>query len=300
MFGRRPPHPIRAIRKELWVLRVYYRAEHAPQALSIAHPKGSRGALPGYLVPLDRAAGDWNALTAKLTPGSYGLVTQDKKLGLNITVVTLHSLPNGAGEAMGSAARESASLRAALEPLLKDEVFVAEIRIAEAGEDGIAAAEWAHRAAERIAGLGRGLTRDMVLKRWWETGDWTDLNRAQGSNIALSNAVVFAITNTDTWVHTLGLHRFGVPELEIFLRDPKHAPVAGRYLLQVGSYLLNGADMQVGEIVGDRKARLGIALDTRRATFWSSLGLDVVVFELRGLDEEGLAQEYADDAVRRL
>jgi len=295
-FKRMRPRPEIPIRRELWRLRIYYPYNGAPALQSIANPKGSRGALQGYLVPLDRSPDQVDLAKAVMLSGRYGLVTADKTAGLDIAVGPVAGLPNGVGEALGSAVKEPAFLRSRLEILLAAEPFVAELSIADAGTHRLAAAEWIHQAADRIAGLSGGLVRDMILKRWWLPGAWSELYRNQDENFALPHVVVFAITGQPTWVHTLGLHRFGKPELETFLEGDKYAGLAGQYLLQVGSSLLSGAEMQVGEIVGGRNYRFGIAPGGRRDAHWRG----TEVWELKGLDPDGTPLEYADGSFAKM
>jgi hypothetical protein len=107
--------------------------------------------------------------------------------------------------------------------------------------------------------------------------------------------VVFAITREgshETWVHSLGLARFGKPELELFLNDPGCSGIAGEYLLEVATYLLTGNEVGVGELLGERSMRFQVRPGTRRKQNWGG----VSALELQAIGSGGERLEYADAA----
>jgi hypothetical protein len=285
--------------KARWRLRVYMPRAASPGLLSIANKAGSNGAVKGYIVPLDKSPNDVDLMHARLGPGRYGIVAASKKTAVNVSVAAVADLPNGAEEAAESARRESDALRSALERILRQDPFVTELTFAEIGPNTLQGCEFLQLAADRVAVVGEGLLRDVILQRWWAAGQWSELRRTRPENVAAAFVAVFAITregSRETWVHTLGMHRFGLPEFETFLETPAMAPVAGEYLLQVGTYLFGGRRIAEGEIVGDGAARLAVRRGTRKQAHWG----EALVFELVGLEAQGRPLNYADQVFRNM
>ncbi len=274
-------------------MQVYFPSERVPALLSIAQANGAGGAIPAFIVPLDKSKDQVQLKEAGLEPGRYGIVVPEKNAALNLSVGPLSWKDGAADEARRSAGREPEAVRLHVERIIAGQCTLADITIAEIGPDPLRIADMTQMAAERISALAGGMIRDIGVRRWRAPGNWPALPGPA------AHVTLFAITGEgkhETWVHTLGMYRFRKTEMEVFVRDARLAPLAGEYLMTVGDYVFQNQDVKEGEVVGQKNARLMAVAGKRREANWG----EIQVLELAALSPDGIPLPYADEVFAKM
>ncbi|GMV35838.1 MAG: hypothetical protein AMXMBFR61_03460 [Fimbriimonadales bacterium] len=287
-------------RKEEWGIAVIYPSAEAPPLLSIANKAGSNGAIPGYIVPLDKTPQQIDLFHARLANGEFGVVTTDRKTALAMRVAPLDTVAGAVQEMRDNAPDASSGVGRRVASILEREPVIAALRISESGPDPKSARNLMYRLGDRIAVQGAGVMRDVGVNRWWEAGEWTQLEASAREHPALLYCTVPILPSESWpgyWAATLGLYRFGKPELAVLLRHESSKAQAVSFLLGMASYVIAGQTILPGHTVGGDDRRL---LRAHTATSVPEALRSREVLELRPSTAPEGAPPYADDAVREI
>lgn len=216
-----------------------------PSPREVMNPQGQGGALTGMLAPL--AKSEKADLSRPMDRGLYALASVDQK-----TVLKAMVMP-----------RDEAGfdpqpfLRSALAAQFPEEIrhriaatwHVAQLTF-EAFDPQIAPAlDFFLGAAQRLASLTEGVVADPIAQRYLLPEEVFVPNRVAGVVNAAEHLSIKHHPGARA-VHTLGLGKFHIPELEITELDAEDFPLAELFLLSVGQTILKGQvpelEMQIG------------------------------------------------------
>jgi hypothetical protein len=287
-------------RKEQWGIAVIYPEAEAPPLLSIANKAGSNGAIPGYIVPLDKTPEQIDLMHARLEHGDFGVVTTDRKTALSIRVAPLDAVAGAAQETRDNSPDSSRPVGRRVASILEQEPVIAALRISEPGPNPDAACGLMYRLGDRIAVQSAGVMRDVGVNRWWDAGEWTQLEERSREHPALLFCTVPILPSESWpgyWAATFGLYRFGKPELAVLLRDESSKTAAVSFLLGMASYVIEGQTILPGQTVGGDEKPL---LRAHAATSVPHALRSCEVLELRPSAAPEGGPPYADEAVREI
>lgn len=290
----------RVFRKEQWGVAVNFPKAESPPLLSIANRAGSNGAVPGYIVPLDKSPQQIDLMHARLEHGDFGVVSTDRKTAIAIRVAPLDAVESALQETKDNCPDASKPLGKRVQFILSQEPVVASIRISEPGPHPDGARDLMYRLGDRIAVQGAGVMRDVGINRWWAAGEWSRLAQASRDHPALlfcAIPIVPSESGPGYWAATCGLYRFGRPELVVLLRKDSTKEAAVNFLMGMASYVIQGAVILPGHTVGGDERPL---LRAHEATAVPEALRSVEVLELRPGNEPNGGPQYADEALREI
>lgn len=114
---------------------------------------------------------------------------------------------------------------------------------------------------DRLALLTRGVVLDEVCRRYYLPGEWRIPDRA--SQTDAREHVSLRLVDDDgggIWMHTHGLVKFGLAELEVRQLAPEHADAATWLLSDLAQRSADGAVLREGQTVGAREVPLMLRL----------------------------------------
>jgi hypothetical protein len=283
--GRAPKTPGFGISTQYY-LSVLTNTASLPAPIIVANPKGESGGVPGFAIPMKVDAGK-EELGAPMIRGRYGFVSPDQKTALEATVVSLDEagfqpdpfLASPAGLELDNEVR--ARIKAAWN--LVQLVFKSYDPAVYPAVDFMLAV------AKRLAELTDGVVADPLSQVYRLPADLVT-ERKEGEQFSVQDVVAVRTRADGARLHvfTLGLQKFGLPELEIAGVPKEIEDVATRFLLGAGKTQLKGVKMEPGDKLGSPKLPLRVAEGGLDRRMWEGVTVLELIPEKTGPIEESL------------
>lgn len=220
-----------------------------PSLLSIIHPKGEGGAVTGFGVPLRKDATK-DDLTRPLERGIYGVSSLDRKTVLKVMVLSKEEAGFDPGPFLAS------PYGLALTDELRDRIAstwsLIQMTFESYDPKVTPAVEILLSVADRAALVTDGAVADPVCRRYALPGQVrTRMDQVVAADVMTVTSV---LRGSRLAVHTLGLTKLELPEIELAEVDPAHLPLAERFLHGLGQSIWKGNVLESGALVGEASA----------------------------------------------
>ena len=254
--GRAPKTPGFGISSGYY-LSILANTASLPSPIIVANPKGESGAMAGFAIPMRTDVGK-EALGEPMIRGRYGFVSPDQKTALEATIISLEEagfqpdpfLASPAGMALPDEVRSR--IKAAWNL----------IQLVFKSHDPMVypALDFQLGVAKRLAELTDGVVADPLSQLYRLPQDIL-IERKPGEQFAIQDVVTVKNRPDGARLHmfTLGLQKFGLPELEMTGIPKEIEEPAARLLLGVAKTIFKGAKVEPGDQLGSSKAPLRIA-----------------------------------------
>ncbi|MCX7799219.1 MAG: hypothetical protein N2109_02635 [Fimbriimonadales bacterium] len=226
-----------------------------PAPREVLGPKGEGGAVRGFLVP-SAPQTDKGFLQRPLERGSYAAISTDRRTAVRMLVLSTQEaffdpsvvLRSPAGQRLPEEvrARVSAAWTVLQLSFLSHDPMVQP------------ALEFVCSLAARLAALTDGVVADPLAERYLLPAD---LAPAAGPRLRAEAhvAVRSEPSGGGLWMHTLGMRKFALAELEVGAVPEELEPVARRLLLGLCQERFDGKRLELGDAVGARSCPLQTA-----------------------------------------
>ncbi|MFZ4506540.1 MAG: hypothetical protein ACOYON_02440 [Fimbriimonas sp.] len=240
----------------------------------LVEPKGALGAIEGFIVPL---AGDASkeALGQPLRRGAYGLSTRDRKTVLRMLVMSCDE----AGYNPETFARSSLAATAHPDLLarMRGAWTMSQFTFESHDPEVYPAIDFLLHVAARHAAQSQGVVADPISRRYLLPQEVLRAPRLDPKVDARELvSVQLRVLPSGIHAYTLGMQKFGLPELELLNLLDGDAPMATRFLMTVCQTALAG-DLVVS---GDKFGHPSCPLEARDGGFDRGLWEGIAVFEL--------------------
>lgn len=228
-----------------------------PAILEIVAPKGVDGAVAGFGAPLGQGATKED-LARPLVRGAYAVASPDRKTVLRMLVVSKEE----AGYDPEALVRAAASLELSEELLARIRATWTLIQFNFESHDPMVypALDFLTAIVGRTAHLTEGAVADPVARRYLLPEQLVSPRTANQQVCAADHVAVHRSPGREGLdVHTLGLQKFALPEVEITNLEPESASVAESVLISVAQKVLEGNPLAAGSRIGPRNALLDVA-----------------------------------------
>lgn len=220
-----------------------------PSLLSIIQPKGEGGAVSGFGVPLRKDATK-DDLERPLERGVYGFSSLDRKTVLKVMVLSKEEAGFDPGPFLAS------PYGMALTDELRDRIAstwsLIQMTFESYDPTVKPAVEFLLNVADRAALVTDGAVADPVCRRYSLPGQVrTRMDQVVAADVMTVTSVPLG---SRLAVHTLGLTKLELPEIEMAEVNPAHLPLAERFLHGLGQSIWNGSVLESGALVGDASA----------------------------------------------
>lgn len=254
-FGK-PKNPGFGINRNFY-LSVLAAKASLPSVVEVVHPKGERGAVPGFGAPL-AADATKDDLNKPLVRGAYAIASPDKKTVLRMLVVQRDEAGYDPEVLLRSSMAEQ------LSPELTARIRGAWhlIQLTFESHDAMVypALDFLQNVAKRLAELSDGAIADPVSQRYLLPEDLIG-PKIQGDRVTAADHIAVRYYDKDGKLsaYTLGMQKFALPEIEITELDPNAKRLAEPFLLYLSREILHGKLLSLGDRVGGRQTDFEVA-----------------------------------------
>lgn len=248
-----------------YYLTIFAPVPYLPPILQLINPKGEGGAVEGFGAPLSAASKE--ALAQPMGRGAYALASPDRKTVLKFLV--LHVDEAG----FDAQTFAQSDLAATLDPDLVARVRGAWFSLQMAFEIHdpavYPAVRFFLRIARRAAELADGAIADPISQRYLLPQDLV-LPGTTDFKVDVRDVVTVRFRERPDGYHcfTLGMQKFGLPELEVYGCDQEVEPLAVRFLLGACQAILAGKPLKDGAKIGAPGMPLEVRPGGLEPQFW--------------------------------
>lgn len=227
-----------------------------PSPSRLLHPKGEGGRVAGFIAPLDKEATKED-LERPLQAGHYVIASLDKKTVLQLTIVPKEHVqydPEAVIRTLGSdLSPETAQRMRATWNLLQ-------LTIKSFHRSVYPTLNFLLLVAQKLGYETDGVIADPLSEAYRLP---QDLIAPPNDPLPFATRDFVRIKivdyNKNTRLHTLGMVKFALPELEIVDVPESHSAIAVGLLYSLATYRLTGQSIEPGNVFGDRKHPLRVA-----------------------------------------
>lgn len=223
-----------------------------PPLLTLINPKGVGGAVEGFGVPMQQGSTKED-LAKPLMRGFYGLSCPKQKTLLKLTVISKEE----AGFDPGPLLKSPAAL------LMPDEVrtgiaaawHLLQFTFESYDPEVYPALDFLHQIVLHTAKSSSGIIADPLAQTYWPVGCFP-IEPDPGlpfSTLGLISAKERAHPD-GLEVHTLGMQKFNLPEIEVRGVAPSEGEACVAFLLSLSQNVLKGQLLEIGQTVGEGDA----------------------------------------------
>lgn len=269
----RPKGPGFGLSKSLYV-SVLSSASVLPRLRDLVDPKGTGGAVEGFVVPLAEGTSK-EALDAPFQRGGYGVASKDRKTVLRMLVLGRDEA-NYDPEAF---ARSSLAATASDELLsrMRGAWTLSQFTFETHDPEVYPALDFLQAVTTRFAELSEGVVADPIARRYLLPEHVVQIPRVDPKIDAREWVSINSRIRPDgVHLHTLGMRKFALPEIEIVNLADADVPLASRLLIMAAQASLMGDLMRSGDRFGDPK----VPFEAREGGFDRELWDGSPVFEL--------------------
>lgn len=260
-----------------------------PSVLEVLNPEGVGGAVRGFGAPLGEGTTKAD-LARPMERGVYALATADRKTVLRMMVLSKEE----AGFDPEAFARSS--LAEAIDPdlLARIRATWSLLQLTFESHDPAVypSLEFFDAITRRLAALTEGCIADPISQRY-RLPDWVPAPRSMGEPIRWEDVLTIrALERAEHWsVHTLGLQKFALPEIELCVSSEPD-PAAAELLGELAQSVLLGNPLPVGKRVGAPGAEFTVSRGGADRALWE--GIECLALEPpRGQTAESAIEAWA-------
>lgn len=219
-----------------------------PTIRQVINPKGENGAIPGFGVPLNPGA-DKTELDRSMMRGQYGLASPDRKTVLRLRVLSKEEAGFDPGpflmSSLASEVDEETRGRMSATWSLLQLTF-------ETHDAEVYPSLWFLLAiCRRLGELTQGVVADPIAQRYLLPNKIVQMVPADPKIDARDHvAVKVRGSGALNWVFTLGLQKFGLPEIEVKEVPSDRVNDAQKLLISLSQQVLLGRFVEPGAHVG--------------------------------------------------
>lgn len=219
-----------------------------PPILMIVNPKGDGGAIEGFGAPLSASA-EKEDLGRPLQRGAYVVTTKDRKTVLKMLVLSKEEAGFDPDPFLES------SLAVGIDPELATRMratwTLAQLSFESHDPMVYPAVRFLLQLAARLAELADGVVADPVCQRYLMPYEIVQPIQAS-AKIDVRDVVTIKLVQRQEGilVHTLGMQKFALRELELACVGEVHTTAAANFLLSLCQSTLEGRKIGVGDRVG--------------------------------------------------
>ena len=249
-------------------LSVLTGSAQAPTIEQIIHPKGEGGAVAGFGVPLGKGA-QKEDVQKPIERGMYAFASPDRKTVLKVMVLSKEEAgfdPEVYARLLGDSTDPELLGRVRATWQLVQFTF-------ESFDPEVwPAVDFLLSVTQRLAELTGGVVADPISRKYRMPGDVMN-ERAGGAPFSIWDVVwpQFVAGNEGIHVYTLGLQKFGLPELEFLGVDLDMQDQAGRFLMSLASQMLTGNRVAAGDVIGHTSAAFQVAEGGLDRAVWEGI-----------------------------
>jgi hypothetical protein len=241
-----------------------------PSLLDLIHPKGEGGAVEGFGVPLssNKTKDD---LQRPLERGAYALASRDRKTVLKLLVLSKEEAMFDPEAVIQSRRAPNMKPEAALR--MRATWTLGQLTFESHDPNVYPAVNFQLQLARRLAYLTEGVVADPISWRYLLPDEvlhpgTTDAATDPRDVVSVQDRVV----QDETEVYTLGLQKFGLPELQIpGILDTHAKSLAEEFLLGLVQSVLSGKLLKPGAQVGARSKPLDVAMGGHDIRRWEGI-----------------------------
>ncbi|HWD37832.1 MAG TPA: hypothetical protein VG944_03230 [Fimbriimonas sp.] len=245
-----------------------------PSLVEIVNPNGEGGAVSGLGAPL-ASASDKEALTKPLERGAYALATKDRKTVIKMLVLSKEE----ASFDPEPFARSDLAMEVSSELLARVRATWTLAQLTFESHDPMVypALDFLLEVAKRLADQTDGVVADPICRRYLLPEEVIRVPRMDPRVDSREHLTInFRARPDGQHVYTLGMQKFGLPELEILGLGIEDAVRAARFLLTLAQTVL------LGDLIrsGDRFGAPSMPFEARHGGFDNALWEGLSVYEL--------------------
>lgn len=245
-----------------------------PTMLQVVNPKGDAGAVDGFGVPLAKDATKED-LARPLLRGAYAIATKDRKTVLRLIVMSKDETGFDPTAVLRS------SLATQLAPEIRDRISatwsVFQLNF-ESHHPGVyESVRFVLRVAQRLAQLSGGVVADPVSEVYLLPEEVFQNPQADPQIDARDVVRVHERSTPEgEKSYTLGMRKFGLPEMEISCESTASSILRARFLHSLAQKALLGKILELGDLVGTKPFFFQVATGGLDRGRWDG----IPVFEL--------------------
>lgn len=284
------------ISKDFYLTVLAARADLPPPS-RLLHPKGEGGRVAGFIAPLDKAATK-DDLDRPLMPGHFAIASLDKKTVLQLTVVPKEQVqydPEAVIRTLGADLPAEAAQR------MRATWNLLQLTIKSYHRSVYPSLMFLMLVAQKLGYETDGVVADPLSEAYrlpqdliappteplpFSTRDFVRIKILDhGSNIRL---------------HTLGMVKFALPEIEIVDVPESHSAIAVGLLYSLATFRLTGQALEPGDVFGAKKHPLRVAHSADRSFWQDRPALELIPDSREAITEalEGYEQMARDQMAR--
>jgi hypothetical protein len=246
-FSRPKPGPGWGIVKS-YFLSVLAGASRLPALSSLASPKGEDGAIEGFAVPLNPQAAK-DSIHEPMIRGAYGLASPNQKTVLRLTVVPREEA--GFDPEMIATAPEARLLPLEVVRRIRASWHLMQFTFESFDPEVYPALDFLLEIVSRTADLTEGVAADPI-SQVYKLPHEVIMPRLTEARISAPDhvAVRMRIQPDGRHIFTLGMQKFGLPELEITSASEADQLPAERLLMSLVQTRLAGIAFKPGDALG--------------------------------------------------
>lgn len=226
-----------------------------PAPPEVLGPRAEGGAVRGFLVPSSPQT-DKSFLQRPLERGSYAAISPDRKTAVRLLVLSTQEAFFDPSVVL----RSPAGQRLPHEVRARVTAAWTVLQLSFLSHDPAVqpALEFVCRLAARLATLTDGVVADPLAERYLLP---SELSQAAGPRLMAEAHVAVRSEPSEggLWVHTRGMRKFALEELEVAPVPEELEPVARRLLLGLCQERFDGKKLELGDAVGAKSCPLQTA-----------------------------------------
>ncbi len=238
-----------------------------PTMRQVVDPKGTAGAVIGFGVPLAVEATKED-IDRPLKRGVYGIASHNRQ-----TVLKLMAMPKEeAGFDPAPVLRSSEAINLSQEHLARISATWSLLQFTFQTHEAMVypALKFLTQVLRRFAELTDGVISDPISRVYKLPSELEHHPQADPRVDARDHVQIKHGVNKG-WAYTLGLQKFGLPELEIFGVPPEIQAVADQFLIGISQAALTGNLIALGGFLGSKKCPLQIASGGLDRASWEGI-----------------------------
>lgn len=245
-----------------------------PSILHVVNPDGEGGAVEGYGAPLAAGASK-DDLARPMARGKYVVASKDRKTVIKVMVVPKDEA--GFDPAPVLASKFASTLSPEVLARISATWSLVQLTFETHHPMVYDSVRFMLRLGQRLAQLTEGVIADPVAQTYRLPEEVFQNPQAHPLIDARDVIAVHSRQKPEgIWVYTMGMRKFGMPELEIGMVEPVQEGAAGRFLESLAQKALLGDKIEMGDQVGAKPFLFQVAMGGLDRGQWEG----VPVFEL--------------------
>jgi hypothetical protein len=257
-----------------------------PSITDVINAKGESGRVEGFGVPLDPGASK-DDLQRPMQRGAYAFATKDRKTVVRLLALTKAEAGYHPEEFLRS--KEAQGLSPELVSRIAATTSLLQMTFETHHPKVHDSLKFILQVAERFAHLSDGVVADPIAKSFKLPAEVFTIPQADERVDARDHVKVHVrAAAAGSWVHTLGMQKFGLPELEMLGVDADLITAAGSMLLSLCQSALLGTPARVGDAFGAPDQPFVVAEGGLETAFWGSTPVYELVPAQKGSPSDAL------------